>query len=783
MEFYAHYYQGDSPYARKQTVAKHCRNTATYAKNALEAVGLGDSAYLAGLLHDMGKMKREFQDYLLEEKGHRGSVNHTFAACRLLLTQFHAEKAAECQDLTAELLAFAVGAHHGLFDCVDQNGHSGFLHRLEKDGIGYQECLDNYMSECADMEELNELFLTANRELTSIYERIGALAKDCDEEYFFYYGLLARLLLSAVIEGDRRDTGEFQKETSAPKMPDNYTNFWTPYLAHVEEKLSQFQWDTQIQQARAAISQTCSDYGEKVGGIICLNVPTGGGKTLSSLRFALNHAKKWGKHRIIFTAPLLAILDQNAPTIKDALGDDSIVLEHHSNVVNTTEGSELDAKELLIDGWYSPVIVTTLVQFLNTLFAGRTTAVRRFQSLCNSIIVIDEVQTIPSKMLSLFNLAINFLTHICGTTVVLCSATQPCFDQVQHALWTTPGQMVPFDQGLWKPFRRTKIVDAGRMTLEETANFIRVTMEQTKSLLVVCNKKDQAAYLLEALSDTAAVSCHLSASMCQAHRRQTLDQLNEDLKAQKHCLCVATQVIEAGVDISFSCVIRLTAGMDNIVQSAGRCNRNAEVSQAPVYIVTLLDENLGHLEEIQRAKNATISLLETFRREPERFDSDLASEKSIDFYYRRFYGSMRQGAQDYPLEKERSSLFKLLSDNLDYWDDTSTFCGRFMLNQAFRMAGNAFTVFDTDTQDVVVPFGDGKKLIEELAAQSTVDVKFLETWLPKAKHYTVSLYAYQIRELDDVIAEYGGVLVLPPEYYSERTGFTLRPGKFDFLGV
>lgn len=259
--------------------------------------------------------------------------------------------------------------------------------------------------------------------------------------------------------------------------------------------------------------------------------------------------------------------------------------------------------------------------------------------------------------------------------------------------------------------------------------------------------------------------------------------MNEALKAQKHCLCVATQVIEAGVDISFSCVIRLTAGMDNIVQSAGRCNRNAEVSQAPVYIVTLLDENLGHLEEIKRAKNATISLLELYRREPERFDFDLASEKSIDFYYRRFYGTMRQGAQDYPLEKERSSLFKLLSINLDYWDDTSPFCGRFMLNQAFQMAGNAFTVFDSDTQDVVVPFGDGKELIEELAAQGTVDVKFLETWLPKAKPYTVSLYAYQIRELDDVIAEYGGVMVLPPEYYNERTGFTLRPGKSDFLGV
>lgn len=783
MPFYAHYYQDESTELRKQTVTEHCRNTAAYAKNVLAPIGLGDSGYLAGLLHDMGKMKQEFQDYLLGNVGKRGSVNHTFAGCRFLLTQFHADQATACEDLTAELLAFAVGAHHGLFDCLNQEGESGFLHRVEKEGIGYQECLDNFLTECADLCELKELFCFSNVELTSMYERLGVLAKDNDEEYLFYQSLLGRLLLSAVIEGDRRDTGAFCSRISVPEEPSDYKHFWEPYLAHVEEKLGQFEKNTEIQRARATISQKCYDYGENQGGVIRLNVPTGGGKTLSSLRFALNHAKKWGKRRIIFTAPLLTILDQNAPTIKEYLGNESIVLEHHSNVVHTVENSELDDRELLMDGWYSPVIVTTMVQLLNTLFAGKTTSIRRFQSLCKSVIVIDEVQTVPSKMLTLFNLAVNFLAHVCDATVVLCSATQPCLERVLHPLCPIPEKMVPFDQALWKPFQRTKIVDAGRMTMEETVGFIREAMEQVRSLLVVCNKKDQAAYFVRALDDVAEVCVHLSAAMCQEHRRKNLEQLTCALESGKRCLCIATQVIEAGVDISFQRVIRLAAGMDSVIQAAGRCNRNAEECQVPVYIVTLLDENLGRLEDIQRAKTATVSLLEAYRREPEQFDSDLASEKAIDFYYNRFYGAMKQGAQDYPLARERSSIFRLLSDNRDYCDDTKSFYGRFMLNQAFRMAGNAFTVFESDTQDVVVPYGYGKKLIEELAAKGTADVEFLEKWLPKAKPYTVSLFAYQIQELSDVIAEYGGVMVLPQEYYNERTGFTLRPGKFDYWEV
>lgn len=761
-----------------QSVSEHCRAAAAYAQEVLNPIGAGNAGYLAGLLHDAGKMKREFQEYLLEGKGVRGSVNHSFAGCRMILRKFHAEPASTCEDLTAELLAFAVGAHHGLFDCVDREGSSGFLYRLNKENIGYRESAENFLAQCADAGELTALFQAANAELTPVYERLGTLAGESNEEFAFYEGMLARLLLSAVIEGDRRDTAEFMTGICRPPEIENASEFWGSYLSFLEEKLKKFPNDAPIQKARAEISQKCCDFGERQGGVLRLSVPTGGGKTLSALRFALRHAAKWGKHRLIFTAPLLTILEQNAAVIREYLGDDGIVLEHHSNVAEPDDTAELDLRELAVDSWHSPVILTTLVQLLNTLFSGKTTCIRRFQSLCNSVIVIDEVQTVPSKVLSLFDLAVNFLAEICGATVVLCSATQPALNRAEHPIKPEPQQMIPYEKPLWAPFRRTQIIDAGEMTLEETAAFVRESMQQVKSLLVVCNKKSQAAYFLQSLDGSAEVCCHLSAGMCPAHRKQTLEQLYQALDAGESCLCVATQVIEAGVDISFQRVIRLTAGMASVVQAAGRCNRNAEDVRAPVYVVTLLNENLSRLEEIRRAKEATVALLSAYRREPERFHADLASEEAIAYYYDRFYGAMPRGGQDYRLPKERVSLFELLSDNRTYRKDSG-----FMLAQAFRMAGDAFTVFDSDTQDVVVPFGDGKALIEELIAQRTIDVAFLSGWLSRAKPYTVSLYAYQIRALSDVIAEYAGVKVLPPEYYDAQCGFTVNAGKFDFLEV
>lgn len=776
-----------------QTVQEHCRNTADYASNSLNTVGLYNCAYLAGLLHDMGKFTEEFKHYLesavLDSKpSARGSVNHTFAGVRFMLENYHSishtANNGVISDLCAELIAYAVGAHHGLFDCMDEKLRSGFDHRMTSD-IAYDEARENFLAFCSGRHELDKLFLNASSELESVIRKIDEL-QDRDStgaEGWFYFGLLSRLILSSVIEGDRRDTAEFMsmRQPLKQKTDEERRKMWAGALEHMEHRLSSFKHDTPIQFSRQRISQICVNFAEKPSGVYQLNVPTGSGKTLSSLRFALAHAARWNKSRIIFTSPLLTILEQNAKVIRSFVGDDSIILEHHSNVIRNTDRAEiLDQMALLEDSWQSPIIITTLVQLLNTLFSGKTSCIRRFQSLCDSIIIIDEVQTVPSKMLTLFNLAVNFLSDICGATVVLCSATQPCLNAAAHPLIAEPKDMVPFDAGLWAPFRRTEYVCVGEMALDDIPSFAAKLFDGTESLLIICNRKSEAEFIYNSLKLYDADCFHLSAGMCVAHRRQTLEQIYRALKQNavtgRKTVCVSTQVIEAGVDISFGRVIRLCAGMDSIVQAAGRCNRNGEnKSLSQVYIVQCSNENLSKLPDIQRGKDASISLLDRYRSAPDQFGCDLASKASINYYYSTLYRLMPDGFQDYTVKTgcSTNTIFSLLSLNAIFANHDNVF----LLRQSFKLAGERFEVFENETADVLVPYGDGKNIIAELSRlDPDHDLKLIDDWLAKAKAYTVSLYSWQKNklELSGGLASICGsrILVLQEGFYDQATGFT-----------
>ena len=786
--FIAHIRTQENEELQKQTVTEHCRNTAKFAEKCLKPAALSQAGYLAGLLHDAGKCKEEFQIYI-QDGGKRGSVNHTFAGCRMILEHFHGELSERFEDVSAELLAYAIAAHHGLFDCVDLQGNSGFLHRTQKEKIQYEESRQNFLNCCVGWKEIEERFEQANRELSCLFENLMAVStKNGDEtgmEFSFYIGLIARLLSSAVIEGDRRDTAAFMNGIVEPIEPSDWKRFWEKHLHHVEDKLAAFPQNTPIQRARTEISRQCRCLAEKPGGIYRLHVPTGGGKTLSSLRYALAHAAKWGKKRILFVTPLLAILEQNAKVIREYIDDDSIVLEHHSNVIQTTEaGESLDMRELAVDSWRAPVILTTMVQLLNTLFLGKTTSVRRFQSLCDAVVVIDEVQTIPNHMLTLFNLAVNFLSEVCHTTFLLCSATQPCFEQAHHPLVESPVNVVPFNEKLWEPFCRTLIADAGRKRIEEIPDLVLEVLSESANVLVICNKKSEAEFLYQALSGTVSNCFHLSASMCMAHRKKTLGEIYQALRnLGEKVVCVSTQVIEAGVDISFQRVIRFSAGMDSIVQAAGRCNRNGEEkTPVPVYIVQCLNENLAKLQEIQRAKTVTTALLEEFQQHPERFHNDLSSDEAVRWYYRKLYANMEENFQDYRVSKGRDTLFSMLSSNPRQYTDECDFYGKYTLAQSFQTAGSLFHVLDEDTVDVVVPYGEGETLILELSAQSSVSIAWMKDWSQRARPYTIALYAYQKQLFDYALRSVNGVLVLLPEAYDPQMGLSLK-GKPDFLEV
>lgn len=775
----------------EQTIAEHSYKAAQYASEALKPVHLSACGYVAGLLHYAGKYTQQFQDYLEDENGVRGSVNHTFAGVRFLLERYHHEPPEGLADIAVELLALAVGEHHGLLDCVNDQQKNGFQHRLTKEGIGYEEAMKNFFHFCTTQEELEQHLQKAQQELTPVLEKILTMTSEnnqfFDEETAFYSGLLARLLLSAVIEGDRRDTAEFMNDAQFPteRSDEALARLWTAHLHQMEEKLDQLPHDSPIDRARRAISDQCMQAVEHPGGIFRLNVPTGGGKTLSSLRYALAHAGRYKKQRIIFTSPLLSILDQNAKEIRDYIQDDSLILEHHSNLIRTEEdGQQLDKRELLVETWASPIILTTLVQLLNTLFSGKTTAIRRFHALCNSVIVIDEVQTVPSKMLTLFSLAINFLTEICGTTVVLCSATQPCMEHIEHPLHTPIPEIVPYDPAIWKVFQRTDIQNAGTMSLEQIAAFALEKLDCANSLLIVCNKKKQAEQLYRLLKGGDFALFSLSAAMCMAHRRETLAMLQSSLKQQgQKTVCVSTQVIEAGVDISFSCVIRLCAGMDSVVQAAGRCNRNGEAGSgimAPVYVVQCQNESLTRLPDIQRGQEATCELLSEFANHPVRYGGRLDSDEAIGYYYHALFRKAKAKHHDFCV-KDYPSLFSLLSMNERYAQERP-----YYFNQAFRLAGSFFEIFDENTTDVIVPYKEGKILISDLCSKRAQwDITYLRSRLEAAKPYIVSLHQYQIDRLNkehSLISLQGGVLGLSGHYCTE-TGFSLEECDLDFLEV
>lgn len=773
-----------------QTVEEHCHGVAEIAAELLRDIGLEKTAYLAGMVHDLGKFSENFKNYIEKaadgEKVQRGSVNHTFAGVRFLLEKHSDEQLSGFSDIVLEILAYAVGAHHGLFDCVDDNNNNGFTKRIQKEGIDYLNAAQEFLKICCSKQDIEDLLKQSEKECLPVFNEIEKLADNVDAkiqntQITFYIGFLARLILSAIIEADRSDTSQFMNGYSE-KTVKNISEIWINCIKNVEQKLSTMPLDKPINKTRAQISALCAEAGNLESGIYRLNLPTGAGKTLTSLRYALHHALAHNKKRIIFTMPLLSIIEQNAGIIHDYIGNEELILEHHSNIVETDENDELDKRELLVESWDVPIIITTMVQMLNTLFAGKTANIRRMQSLCNSIIVIDEVQTVPDKMLSLFNLALNFLAKICNATIILCSATQPCFEKTMYPLDKSVKDLITLTKEQETVFKRVRLEYKGEMDYEELADFAAGILEENNSLLLVCNTKNEAAVMFNLLCSKIKYvkAFHISAGMCTAHRKETIKELQEALEnKQQNILCVSTQVIEAGVDVSFARVIRLLAGMDNIVQATGRENRNREFDGlAPGYIVRLKGEVLKGLSEIEAAKNAAANLLVKYKNSPKIYDNDLMSEKAINEYYECLYGNVNDGYHDFYIESVRDSILNLMSCNGNVDSGKIPEYNKYFMHQALKTAGGLFTVFDEFSIDIIVPYDRGTEIIQKIFAVGDKDYGKLKAVLKEAKLYTVSLFKYQKIKLEKqgalIFVPSVGVYILQDGYYDELTGLNLN---------
>lgn len=808
-----------------QLCQDHSRNVARYTRDAMAVVGLPSLGYLTGLVHDMGKFKLEFTNYIEAiakgESPTRGSVNHTFCAVRFILERYHTSPDSEegfYRALASELVAIAVGSHHGQFDCIGPKKESGFDYRREKEGIGYEESVRNFLEQCASKDELDRLMGQAVGELASFIPKLEPLfradgssraVEESDSlnsirrmEAQFYYELLARLLLSALVDADRRDAAEFDRGATLPHPYEDADAIWEDCIEFAEARHAELRAAARLSalnEVRENVYLQCTSFAEERGGVYRLNVPTGGGKTLSVLAYALRHARIHGKRRIIFTFPLLTILDQNAKEIRGNVPEGKgYVVEHHSNIVQERPPEEgLDPRELLVETWDAPIVVTTLVQLLNTLFDGRGSCIRRFKALCNSVIVIDEVQTVPLKMLSLFNLAVNFLAETCGATVVLCSATQPCFEAVKHPIAGEPQDVVALDDEQKGVFKRTVLVDGGCRRLDEIASLGREVLATAQSLLIVCNKKDQARKLFGQLNGSAERCFHLSAGMCHAHREKVVEELKAALEESRRgggkVLCVATQVVEAGVDLSFASAIRFSAGLDSIIQTAGRVNREGEQKlPCSVYIVSCLDESLSHLKDIRHAQVSTGYVLEDYSRQPEKYGNDLSSDAAVKAYFKQLY--TRDGicldSLDYPVDVHgvSTSLLSLLSVNDKLRNDPrDAEVPKYLFNQAFKTAGSYFRVFDDDTVDVLVPYGEeGERIIADFGSEGIAfDLEKQKELLAKAKRFSVALRRYQV----EVLAKAGAiapkcdglVLALLPDFYDRDCGVVEEPSSVPLL--
>lgn len=772
----------------QQSLKEHCRNSAEIAKKDLIDIGLGNIAYSAALLHDCGKASDDFQQYLIDSFNglnvKRGSVIHSFAGVQFYLNKYHSTDDI-FQKMASEIIAFSIGSHHGLFDVFTPDKKDGFGHRLTKQPEYDNRSIANFFNNVVDKGIACEAFGLSVKETENSVKKISGISKG-QSDYSFYLGLLCRLITSAVMDGDRTDTANFtlgQKYNTSKNLLDS----WTIINKNIENRIQGFSLKTTIDKSRREMSDICLSFAQKDSGIYRLNIPTGGGKTLSALRFAAAHALQTGKRRVFYIAPLISILEQNAHEISKTVGE-GYVLEHHSDVITDTDNSEeLDLRKYLEDSWDSPVIATTFAQFLNTLFSSKTSSVRRFQSLCNSVIIIDEIQSVPSKMISLFNLAINFLSRICGCTVLLCSATQPCFEDVEHSM-IIDGNIIDksdFDR-FSEIFKRNTITDAGNFRLEEISKFVIDKAKNNLSLLVVCNKKAQAEFLFNSIKLQFKNCFHISAGMCVAHRKNVLNRIRKLLSEKEPVLCVSTQVIEAGVDISFDCAIRFSAGMDSIIQTAGRCNRNGENDlNSPVFIVHCCDESLKMLPDIQLSKQATEALMVDFKKRKDYYSNDLASDNSIKCFYKYLYSNYSSNHFDYPI-KDKPSLFEILSDNLHYRDLSKA--NDYFLCQSFKTAGDLFNVFDSDSTSVIVPYGDGKETINNLQSYyNDKDYMALQKEIKKAAQYSVSVYEYQFNKLlkENAIIPLcdGSFYILSPEYYDVDTGLLEKPKEENICNI
>ena len=766
---------------RTQSLCDHISNVADISSSYSH---YPNTSRLISYLHDLGKLSEAFQRYITNG-GERGSVIHAWQGVFLANELFTDEDLGGA--LLREILGLCITAHHNhIDDGISPDGNQGYFVKeidVKDDKYHMKEIKQKITDE--QKRELQAIFQLSKREVLDLLASVKSVYSNSGSACFAL-GLFVKYLYSVLVDADRLDAYLFS-------IGERYITGrvdWGELITIFEKNIAEFKNDTLISDIRKSVSEKCKKAAQKPIGIYQLSVPTGGGKTLSSLRFALHHAKEHGMKRIIYVIPYLSIIDQTAGNIRDILNlsqENDIVFEHHSNIVEPEDEKSSEIRKLSANRWDSLIIITTMVQFLESVMSSKGGKLRKFAAMADSIIIFDEIQTLPIKALHCFNEAVTFLSRILKSTILLCSATQPTLESTQrkNLLLASPPELIECAKE-FSGLKRVMVLPEIDKNHKEAADFILCKANENGNCLAIVNTKRSAFDIYSALKNDAQGYriVHLSTSMCPAHRIEVYDEVKKCLKNEEKIICVSTQLIEAGVDISFACVVRAMAGLDSIAQAAGRCNRNGESNEPKmVYTFQIQDENLDKLNDIRTGKETTANIIASNTN-----NEDLLSERCMNRFYQQYFSNV-DGQMDYPIEGN-SSIYTMLSENKygkgNYQNRTGEKFTHY-IPTAFYTADQNFSVIANNTRSVVVSFGDAESMIAEYKQQPQgIVTKEKLRIIKKLQKFSVSLYEWQFNVLTEqhalsTLDEETGITILGSNHYSKEIGVTMQSNPEQFF--
>jgi CRISPR-associated endonuclease/helicase Cas3 len=712
-----------------QTLQDHLQVVADIAKYNARYFGAEELAYLAGLLHDLGKYTPEFQARL---EGAPNKVDHATAGAKV------------AADILPEpfyrLISYAIAGHHaGLANGINEGDGRSTLEARLKQTFGKELCQPDNQ---AWRKELT---------LPEVSQLLPNIQPHPDQvNHGFQFAFLIRMIFSCLVDADFIDTDKFYKQLETkPWLRGNYpalNDLKRVFDAYLSEKTSTSQ-PTKVNQLRQSILAAARDRAQLPPGLFTLTVPTGGGKTFSSMAFALDHALAHDMRRIIYVIPFTSIIEQNAKVFREAFGElgESSVLEHHSNFDDRHIKNEdtQDKLKLAMENWDMPIVVTTAVQFFESLFADRPSRCRKLHNISGSVIILDEAQTLPLKFLKPVMAAIDELARNYGCSVVLCTATQPalCVPDFNKG-FENVREIAPNPAQLFEELSLVSVSHLGELDDEKLLERIHAN----EQVLTIVNNRRHAQSLFQALKEKQVEGVfHLTTLMCAAHRIQTLNVIRQRLKNNQACRVISTSLIEAGVDVDFPCVMRAEAGLDSIAQAAGRCNRERLKTKEESHVWVFKSPDWNVPPELD---GLAAGMRSVFRRG---YDN-LLGQEAIREYFSEVY--WRKGD-----ELDQKRLMKVHQDHAP------------KMTFPFQTIAKEFRMIESFMQPIFVPFD---KEAESLLAQliTTDEVGKL---LRKLQPYIVQLPQKGFEALQMA----GAIQTVAPHRFEDQFWQLINPDIYD----